>query len=218
MSVKLSKTSKLDGILSWSLQALDTCAGSIENGELVDACKGCYATTGFYRMPTVIDARAFNKEDWKRDEWVQEMIDAIGKDKYFRWFDSGDLYSVELGFKIVMVVRGTPDTMHWLPTRMGKFAKFGRVLRTLADMPNCTVRHSSDSVLGDTVDYPYGQSSTIVPEADKVKYTGFTVCEAYSRGGKCGDCRACWSKDVAIVAYPSHGATMKKVIRLLVEA
>jgi hypothetical protein len=36
--LKLSITSKLDGIRSWSLQALDTCPGSVgDNGELVDA-------------------------------------------------------------------------------------------------------------------------------------------------------------------------------------
>ena len=40
-AVKISVTSKLDGIRSWSLQALDTCPGSIESpGVLVDACKG----------------------------------------------------------------------------------------------------------------------------------------------------------------------------------
>jgi hypothetical protein len=45
--IKLSKTSKLDGILSWSLQALDTCPGSKDStGNLVPACQGCYATTG----------------------------------------------------------------------------------------------------------------------------------------------------------------------------
>ena len=41
----MSKTSKLDNIRSWSLQALTTCPGSIaEDGGLVDPCKGCYAT------------------------------------------------------------------------------------------------------------------------------------------------------------------------------
>ncbi len=52
--VKLSVTSKLDGIRSWSLQALETCPGSLgSNGELVDACRGCYATQGNYRYPNV---------------------------------------------------------------------------------------------------------------------------------------------------------------------
>ena len=52
--IKLSKTSKLDGILSWSLQALETCQGSVNgDGTLVDACKGCYATTGNYNYNMV---------------------------------------------------------------------------------------------------------------------------------------------------------------------
>ena len=49
---KLSKTSKLDNIMSWSLQALETCQGSVdEKGELVPACSGCYATQGTYNFP-----------------------------------------------------------------------------------------------------------------------------------------------------------------------
>jgi hypothetical protein len=45
--MKISVTSKLDGVRSWSLEALDTCPGSIAApGVLVDACAGCYATTG----------------------------------------------------------------------------------------------------------------------------------------------------------------------------
>ena len=47
--MKLSKTSKL-GTKSWSLQALETCPGSVgDNGELVPACSGCYATINCYR-------------------------------------------------------------------------------------------------------------------------------------------------------------------------
>jgi hypothetical protein len=73
--IKLSKTSKLDGILSWSLQALDTCPGSKDSlGELVPACQGCYATTGNYRFANVKKPREFNREDWKRDDWVEDMV------------------------------------------------------------------------------------------------------------------------------------------------
>ena len=65
--IKISTTSKLDGIRSWSLQALDTCPGSISSpGELVDACRGCYATTGNYNYPNVKAPRISNKEDVRR--------------------------------------------------------------------------------------------------------------------------------------------------------
>jgi hypothetical protein len=95
--IKLSKTSKLDGILSWSLQAIDTCPGSIESpGVLVDACKGCYATTGNYNYPNVKAPRIHNREDWQRLEWVDDMVQALASSRYFRWLDSGDLYTVAL--------------------------------------------------------------------------------------------------------------------------
>ena len=77
-AVKISITSKLDGIRSWSLQALDTCPGSIESpGVLVDACKGCYATTGNYRFPNVKAPREFNRIDWQRIDWADDMVQAL---------------------------------------------------------------------------------------------------------------------------------------------
>lgn len=98
--VKLSKTSKLDGILSWSLEAIETCPGSKGvDGQLVDACKGCYATAGNYRYPNVKAPRIHNREDWKRDEWVDDMVQALDSSRYFRWFDSGDMYDIRLAEK-----------------------------------------------------------------------------------------------------------------------
>jgi len=94
--IKLSKTSKLDGIMSWSLQALDTCPASRDsNGELVPACRGCYATTGNYRFKNVKAPREFNREDWQRAGWVSDMTAALDSSRYFRWFDSGDMYALE---------------------------------------------------------------------------------------------------------------------------
>ena len=87
---RLSVTSKLDGIRSWSLQALDTCQGSIESpGVLVDACKGCYATTGNYVFANVKAPREFNRTDWERFAWVDDMVNELARDTHFRWFDSG---------------------------------------------------------------------------------------------------------------------------------
>ena len=118
--IKLSKTSKLDGIQSWSLNALETCQGSkdLVTGELVPACQGCYATTGNYRFPNVRAPRDFNKEDWKRDSWVSDMVMALDSSRYFRWFDSGDMYDLRLAEKILEVMKLTPWVKHWLPTRM----------------------------------------------------------------------------------------------------
>jgi hypothetical protein len=211
--MKISVTSKLDGIRSWSLQALDTCPGSIAApGELVDACKGCYATTGNYKFANVKAPRAHNKEDWQRLEWIDDMVAELNKDRFFRWFDSGDMYALGLAEKMLEVMKRTPWVKHWLPTRMHKFPKFALVLREMASLPNVSVRFSSDSVTGQYDKKLHG--SVIIPTAADVK-KGMTLCRAYENDGKCSGCRACYDKKVKVIAYPAHGAKMNKIIRII---
>ena len=209
--IKLSKTSKLDGILSWSLQARDTCPGSIgENGQLVAACAGCYATTGNYRYSNVKAPREHNREDWQREAWVNDMVAALDNVRYFRWFDSGDMYSLGLAEKIHQVMQATPWVKHWLPTRMGKFPKFAPVLSAMQALPNVMVRFSSDSVTGE---HTAAHGSVIIDNPEALP-AGATLCEAYNHGGKCNGCRACYDKNVPLIAYVAHGRSMAKVIRI----
>jgi len=211
--IKISVTSKLDGIRSWSLQALDTCPGSIASpGVLVDACKGCYATTGNYRYPNVKAPRISNQSDWQRMGWVSDMVEALQNDRYFRWFDSGDMYTLGLAEKILEIMRMTSWVSHWLPTRMHKFPKFSLVLQNMAALPNVSVRFSSDSVNGQFTKGLHG--SVIV--SDSTQHTkAMTLCRAYENAGKCSGCRACWDKKVKVIAYPAHGQKMQKVIQIL---
>ena len=211
MSVKLSKTSKLDNVRSWSLQAVETCPGSIDpaTGGLVPACQGCYAIGGNYRFDNVKKPRIFNRQDWKRDAWVSDMVDALRNDRYFRWFDSGDMYDARLAEKMLQVMLLTPDVRHWLPTRMHKFPKFQPILRAMQALPNVMVRPSSDSVTGEYTAGVHG--STIVPSLDAP--AGVTVCHAATNDGKCGSCRACYSKDVAVIGYVAHGQKMAGVVK-----
>ena len=209
--IKLSKTSKLDGIMSWSLQALDTCQGSIgKDGNLVPACQGCYATTGNYRFANVKKPREFNKEDWKRDAWVDDMVQALDSSRYFRWFDSGDMYDLRLAEKIYEVMKLTPWVKHWLPTRMYKFNKYDTVINAMMKLENVVVRLSSDSVTGEIINGL--TTSTIFSDTLP---TGAFECKAYEHGGKCNGCRACYSKDVPVIAYKAHGVKMAKVIKIL---
>jgi hypothetical protein len=213
--LKLSKASKMP-CKSWSLEALVTCpASKNKDGSLVDACKGCYATTGNYRFPNVKAPRAHNKDDWKRESFVSDFIQELDTERYFRWFDSGDMYDLRLANKILEIMQATPWVNHWLPTRMHKFAKFAEVIAQMEALPNVVVRKSSDSVTGGVIDGL--TTSTIAPDAASAP-EGAKVCEAYTRGGKCGTCRLCWSKDVALVAYPAHGAKMLKVVKGSVKA
>lgn len=209
--LRISKTSKLDGILSWSLQALDTCPGSVNSdGSLVPACQGCYATTGNYNYPNVKAPRIENREDWQRDSWVSDMVSVLESQRYFRWFDSGDMYSIGLAEKILEVMKATPWVKHWLPTRMLKFKKFETVISEMQALPNVMVRFSSDSVMGE---YTLGlHGSTISPSIENAP--GF-VCRAYEHGGKCNGCRACYDKAVPLISYVAHGKKMGKVIKIL---
>lgn len=210
MAIKLSKASKMP-CRSWSLEALVTCPGSIgHNGELVDACKGCYATTGNYRFPNVRAPREHNKEDWHRESWVSEMIAELDNDRYFRWFDSGDMYDLRLANKILEVMIATPWVKHWLPTRMHKFPKFVSVIESMNALDNVVVRLSSDSVIGGILEHAT-YSSTIIPEDAPAPSQAF-LCEAYTRGGKCGTCRACWDTEAPVIAYRAHGKKMVKVV------
>lgn len=211
--IKLSKTSKLDGILSWSLQALDTCPGSrSDDGGLVPACQGCYATTGNYRFANVKKPREFNREDWQRDDWVSDMVQALDSSRYFRWFDSGDMYDIRLAEKILQVMALTPHCKHWLPTRMHKFAKFREVIASMQTLDNVVVRFSSDSVTGEVIEGL--NTSTIFSHESQLKNVD-GICQAYKHDGKCNGCRACWNKDIKVIGYQAHGVKMAKVIKIV---
>jgi hypothetical protein len=209
--LKLSKTAKL-GTFSWSLQAIETCPGSKgADGNLVPACSGCYATTGCYNFPDTKAVRATNKEQWQDESFVSDFTKALNKKSHFRWFDSGDMYALELAEKMYSIMLATPNTKHWLPTRMYKFAKFQDVLNRMMALPNVMVRNSSDEIDGTYTKGVHG--STILPTKDMADSNTF-VCNAPEQGGKCLDCRACYDKSIQVIGYIAHGRKMAKVIRI----
>jgi hypothetical protein len=195
--------------LTWSTVARDNCPGSRDaSGNIVPACVSCYAAKGRYLFPNTRAPRIHNAQDYRNPGWVAGMVAAIKPLPYFRWFDSGDVDSRELAELIEQVIAYTPGTRHWLPTRSHKIPAIREVLERIATLPNVAVRYSSDSVHGETVEAP--QSSTIIStdaEFDALRERvgkGLVKCLSGTRGGKCGDCRACWHKAVRVVAYPIH--------------
>lgn len=223
MSIRLSSPGKMP-CRSWSLPALSTCPGAIgEDGKPVPACSRCYALQGRYLFGSVRDVREHNRDDWQRTGWVADMVAAIGSEPFFRWFDSGDVYHPVLALKILQVMRQTPETRHWLPTRARKDPDILPVLEQMASLPNVVVRHSADAIDGNADDvaaFATFSSIAATPEqlASKVG-RGKVVCQSSKRGGKCGPCRACWSPKVAEVTYPLHGGKVspKTVDRILGE-
>ena len=135
-----------------------------------------------------------------------DMVRELDNDRYFRWFDSGDMYSLGLARKILEVCERTPWVKHWIPTRMHKFSKFSVVLARLESLSNVVVRLSSDSITGQVIQ---GSTTSTIATLDTVP-SDAVVCEAYTRAGKCDTCRACWDKTVSVVAYIGHGRSMEK--------
>jgi hypothetical protein len=211
MPVLLSKASKMPG-KSWSLQAGDTCPGSINpvTKEVIEVCKDCYAKSGFYRMDNVKAPRLSNRKDWKRTEWADDMVAALDNERWFRWFDSGDIYTAALAQKIHEVATRTPWCNHWIPSKSYGIPKIRYWLDRLRELPNVSVRFSSPSTHGV---YNSTHGSVVVQNVTDTIKEG-KMCDAYTRGGKCGPCRACWDSSINLIVYPLH--TPKKKINLIV--
>lgn len=212
MAPRISRVAKLDGIRSWSLPAIRSCPGSRnQDGSLVPVCRGCYATAGNYCFPNVRESREHNLQDWKRDEWVSDMVAELNNDRYFRWFDSGDIHHPMLAWKIFCVITLTPWCKHWLPTRSHKIRRITSMINWIEALPNVCVRRSSDEVDGSFDPEVHG--SCVIPNRDDPP-SGVYVCPAYTQpGNRCNGCRACWDRKTPVIAYVAHGMKMKKVLK-----
>ena len=159
-------------------------------------------------MPTVKAPRAENKIDWKRENWVTDMVKLLARQKHFRFFDSGDMYSVKLAKKIYQVVALSPHCKFWIPTKMHKFAKFARIIAKLEKLENCVVRKSSDSINGEKI---AGKNSSTIITSDlqtAAWHKRTHICPATMPGNKANckanKCTACWDKNTKVIAYHFH--------------
>jgi len=210
----LSNTTKMP-CPSWSIPVSACRTGQKMMKVAGSACSKCYADKGNYRryQKTLLPAQTRRLELYHGDQWVDAMVALVGNELYFRWFDSGDLQEGMLA-KIAEVARRTPNTHHWLPTR-----EYGEVIsyvrnntpRNGGALPsNLTIR-LSDLFIDRATPMPAAlrgipnivRSSIHSKHSAKAGDTSF-LCGAYEREGKCGTCRACWSKEVACVSYPQH--------------
>ena len=157
-------------------------------------CWGCYAFKGRYNFPNVKDALSRRLESLQHPQWIEAMAVLIKGKKFFRWHDSGDIQSAWHLTQIFEVCKLTPGTSHWLPTQERKFLP----LSTDSIPKNLIIRLSNaknDTKPGNAWDH----WSTVVTKA-----RAGHVCPAPEQGNQCGDCRACWSKDVYEVQYKIH--------------
>jgi hypothetical protein len=174
-------------------------------------CSHCYACKGRYTMGGVPAAQARRLESLRHlgrwQDFMTRIIRKVETSGYFRWHDSGDLQSVEHARAIANIARELPGIRFWLPTREIAIVKAAGLDSHCPE--NLTIRYAMAMV---------GQPE---PEGGKYCYSGVykgsetaarllhagpgtVFCPSASTGGKCGQCRACWSREVRMVWYKLH--------------
>ena len=187
----LSNPSKMPGF-SYGLPALECKTGSKLRKVPGTPCYGCYALKGCYVFPDVKAAQYKRLRAMAHDSWTMAMAQQINskRSKWFRWHDSGDVQSLEHMQKILTVCRLTPDTKHWLPTQERPY------LPAPEAVPNNLIIRLSGSKVDGPPPTAWKHTSSVV--------TKNASCPAPSQGGKCRECRACWTKSIKNVSYGKH--------------
>jgi hypothetical protein len=186
----MTRTSKMPG-LSYSLPAWECQTGAKLRKIPGTPCFGCYALKGNYtRYPAIKKAQYYRLDSLKHDSWTMAMVAQVKRQRWFRWHDAGDVQSVDHMNKILEVCRQTPGTNHWLPTQERRY------LPDPEDVPSNLVIRLSGSKVDGPAPTAWEHTSSVV--------TSGASCPAPSQGGKCKECRQCWTKSVKNVSYGKH--------------
>ena len=188
----------------WSLPAgPGHCAGF--DGKAL-ACQHCYAADGLHWLPGSLRANA-ERAGWMQrmrtvpdrsyQDYVDEMVRAVGKSPYVVVHESGDFTS---SLDVVFwyhVMQACPKTKFWVRTRTYRKATdtHKMFLNRMARLPNVVVRlslrHKKEHVP------KLMHSSTVSKDGPG--------CPKQQKGSCIkGKCRACWSQDVPNVEYKLH--------------
>ena len=192
-------------------------------------CSDCYAVKiekGIHGK-TVLNSEMNNYNKWKETEstgnyalWVNAMTKQIENHSRLkqkkneqgfnlhRWFSSGDLQGLSMLECIVQIARNTPTIRHWLPTKEKIVVE--NYIRKHGKFPdNLTVR-VSDSMIDGKQNKPseYYVRSTVQGRKTKQedsRLIGYSCPVTLDKKRKsCGDCSACWNKDVSYIIYKQH--------------
>ncbi len=208
IQIKLSHTSKMPAE-SFSTPAAHCITGSKLRKVPGSVCSDCYACKGRYLFSNVQAPRKANLAGIRSairsgdfEPWIRAMLEKLADSKaakvgFFRWHDSGDLQSVSHLAAIAEIARRMPNVRFWLPTREKAFVL--EYQRSNKAPDNLIIRVSAAMIDGDA---PAGFAHTST--VHKSRPALGVECLAYTRGGKCDDCRACWDSNVANVSYPKH--------------
>ena len=157
---------------------------------------------GRYRFGNVKKAQYRRLEIWSQKGWPENMAAlltlrasrTIPKNRYFRWFDAGDIQSLKMLKSIVGIADYVPQVGFYLPTQERKYV--ADYLRKFEEFPKNLVVRVSSTKIGQVQRSPTGLSSVVL-ESD-------ASCPARFQENTCGECRWCWEPEVEIISYPLH--------------
>jgi len=203
---------------SFSIPAGFTCPGASKHPD--SPCAHCYACQGMYLLDTTARAQ-WIRYRWTRDcmksaegrmEWIETMAGEISATgcEYFRWHDSGDLFSAAYVKMVAEVCRLTIHIRHWLPTQSFNVPAIDRAIQKhLLPVENVIVRPSTARLDA----YPprlrsrgYSAGATVYTSATK-GHTSVRMCPKSTLGGSCesNGCRLCWTAPKSAVGFLVHG-------------
>lgn len=197
----LSDPSKMPG-KGYSLPSLDSCrTGSKLSRKPGTICSNCYGCKNRYRFSNVKKCQNKRINSISNPAWEKAMVNLISREpcRYFRWHDTGDIFSYEYLGKICNIAKELPDYMFFLPTQeRSLFIKWARQGNSIPK--NITVRVSSV--------YP-GKVPCLHPVLKRhprigqsgVGCSGFDCPAVYHEKYECGNCRACWDSSIPVVSY-----------------
>ena len=196
-----SNTSKMPG-KSIGLSAFSCKTGAKLAQIPGSVCSKCYALKGFYRMPSVAKANDKREAGLSNPQWIEAMVVIINHSASFavpewRWFDSGDIQSMDHLMMIVEVAKRTPMIKHWAPTKIDQAPVKGRA-NTSTVSSSVDVKYAGHRCEA----YRTDKSGTIVSHEE---HHAMDRKERKTRDfGHCGSCRKCWSADIDNVDYLQH--------------
>ena len=194
--VSLSKPEKMPGF-AYGIPAAECKTGSKLRLIPGSVCHGCYAFTGNYkRFPVIVQVQYKRLESIQNPLWVEAMAtvinsERVSKHKVFRWHDAGDVQDLDHLNKIFAVCKLTPTVQHWMPTSEAWIKDH------LSRCPDNLIIRLSMTMIDQPAAGSWSNTSTVVTD-------GAATCPAPNQGGKCQDCRACWSKDIKNISYGKH--------------
>lgn len=134
---------------------------------------------------------------------IERGLAKLGEDRH-RWFDGGDLQSLEMLHAIVLTCRLTPKVRHWLSTREARIVQ--QYKKLYGKFPRNLVVRVSATMVDDGPVTSHTNTSTVYRSETNTRALpkGTHKCPAHLQGNKCLKCDACWRHAVRNVGYPFH--------------